>query len=135
MTKRIRSTSAEVRHESGEVSAETVIAVPVVFMVLLMAIQAAVFVHTVHVAQLIAAEGAQAAARYGGGVEVGAQATFRALVELRAQSDGIPRVELNDRVAEVTVNVKVPRVAPFFDLVVTRTAQEPVERVLLPGER
>lgn len=135
MTKQIHSTLADVRHDRGEVSAETVIAIPVVFMVLLIAVQAAVFVHTAHVAQVTAAEGAQAAARYGGGVSAGADTTFRALVELQAQPDGIPRINLSEGVAEVTVALRVPRVAPFFDFVVTRTAREPIERVLLPDER
>jgi len=135
VTRRIRSILAEPRHERGEVSAETVLAVPIIFMVLLMAVQAAVYMHTIHVAQVAAAEGAQAAASYGGGVAVGADTTLRALVELRVRSDDIPVVTVANGVAEVTVGLRVPSVAPFFDLVVSRTAREPVERYLAPGER
>lgn len=135
MTKRIRSISADPRHESGEVSAETVLMVPIVFMVMVIAIQAAVFMHTAHVAQMSATEGAVAAARYGGGVSAGAEATVKALAELRATSTDIPTVNITNGFAEVTVGLRVPRVAPFFDLVVTRSAREPIERFLAPDER
>lgn len=135
MTKQILSISADTRHESGEVSAETVLVVPVVFMVMVIAIQAALFMHTAHVAQLSATEGAAAAARYGGGVSAGAAATVNAIAELRATATDIPVVNITNGVAEVTVGLRVPRVAPFFDLVVTRSAREPVERFLAPDQR
>ncbi len=135
MTKQILSISADTRHESGEVSAETVLMVPVVFMVMVIAIQAALFMHTAHVAQLSATEGAAAAARYGGGVSAGAAATVNAIAELRATATDIPVVNITNGVAEVTVGLRVPRVAPFFDLVVTRSAREPVERFLAPDQR
>ena len=116
-------------------SAETVLAVPIVFMVMLIAIQAAVFMHTAHVAQMSASEGAAAAARYGGGVPAGAEAVSRAIAELRGTATDIPRVSLVNGVAEVEVALRVPRVAPFFDFVVTRIAREPVERFVGPDER
>jgi len=109
--------------------------VPVVFMVMVIAIQAALFMHTAHVAQLSATEGAAAAARYGGGVSAGAAATVNAIAELRATATNIPVVNITNGVAEVTVGLRVPRVAPFFDLVVTRSAREPVERFLAPDQR
>jgi len=135
VTKQILSISADTRHESGEVSAETVLMVPVVFMVMVIAIQAALFMHTAHVAQLSATEGAAAAARYGGGVSAGAAATVNAIAELRATATDIPVVNITNGVAEVTVGLRVPRVAPFFDLVVTRSVREPVERFLAPDQR
>lgn len=116
-------------------SAETVLTIPIVFLVMLIAIQAAVFMHTAHVAQVSATEGASAAARYGGGVAAGAEATAKAIAELRSTATDIPRVSIVDGLAEVEVGLRVPRVAPFFDFVVTRTAREPVERFVAPDER
>lgn len=135
MTKRIPSISADPRHESGEVSAETVLMVPVVFMVMVIAIQAAVFMHTAHVAQMCATEGAAATARFGGGVSAGAEATAIAIAELRGTETDIPKVSITNGIAIVTVGLRVPQVAPFFDLVVTRSAREPVERFMAPDQR
>lgn len=135
VTRQTRSTSADPRYESGEVSAETVLTVPIVFLVMLIAIQAAVFMHTAHVAQVSATEGAAAAARYGGGVAAGAEATARAIAELRSTATDIPKVNIVGGFAEVQVGLRVPRVAPFFDFVVTRSAREPLERFIAPDQR
>lgn len=116
-------------------SAETVLTVPIVFLVMLMAIQVAVFMHTAHVAQVSATEGAAAAARHGGGVAAGAEATARAIAELRSTAKDIPRISIVDGFAEVEVGLRVPQVAPFFDVVVTRTAREPLERFIAPDQR
>lgn len=109
--------------------------VPIVFMVMMIAVQAAVFMHTAHVAQVSATEGVAATARYGGGISAGAEATVKAIAELEATAMDIPAVNIVDGVAEVKVVLRVPRVAPFFDFVVARTAREPVERYLAPDER
>lgn len=116
-------------------SAETVLIIPLVFTLLLVSIQAALFMHTAHSAQVTASEGARAAARFGGGVVAGAEAISTALIELGSTPDGIPSVAIKDGVAQVTVELRIPRVAPFFDLVVSRSATEPVERYLGPTER
>ena len=109
--------------------------VPIVFMVMLIAVQAAVFMHTAHIAQMSATEGVSAAAQFGGGIPAGAQATFRSIAELGAHASDIPKVTISEGVAEVEVTLRVPRVTPFFDLLVTRSAREPVERYLTPDER
>jgi hypothetical protein len=123
------------RRESGEVSAQTVIALPVVFMMLMMAVQATVYVHAAHVAAVAAARGASAGAMIGGTDVAAVSEATSTLADLSARANAMPSFVRRDGSVEVTVAVAVPRVAPFFDLVVTRSAYAREERYVPETER
>ena len=123
------------RHESGEVSAQTVIAVPVVFMMLMMAVQATVYVHTAHVAAVAAARGASAGAMIGGTDVAALSEATKTIAELSARAASMPSFVRDNGSVEVTVYMTVPRVAPFFELVVTRSARAREERYVPETER
>lgn len=123
------------RTERGEVSAQTVIAIPVVFAFLMLAIQATVYVHTAHVASVAAMNAATVGASSGGS-DVGALAeAAHTIAELSARSSAFPTITRDGENVQVTVHLSVPQVAPFFDLTVTRTAREPIERFISEIER
>lgn len=121
--------------ERGEVSAQTVIAIPVVFLFLMIAVQATVYVHTAHVAS-VAAMNAAALGASAGGSDIGAltEAAYT-IAELSARSSEAPTVLRDGETVLVQVSLAVPRVAPFFDLTVTRSAREPIERFVSEIDR
>jgi hypothetical protein len=88
----------------------------------------ALWYHAAQAADSAAADGAAAAARFGGGTGVGAAAVARFAAEAgvrleaeRVEGEGI------DMVASATV--RVPHVLPFWPSTVTRSARAPVERL------
>ena len=123
------------RSDEGEVSAEVVLAVPTVFLVVLLAIQLAMYVHTANVASVSAATGAAATAATGGGPAAGADAAMRTALDLSGRLVSRPSIEWGDGEVAVTVELSVPKVAPFMDLRVARTAREPRERFVPEDER
>jgi len=123
------------RSDAGEVSAEVVLAVPTVFLVVLLAIQLAMYVHTANVASVAAATGAAATAAVGGGPSAGTAAAVRTVVDLSGRLASPPSIEWRDGEVAVTVELSVPKVAPFMDLRVGRTAREPRERFVPEDER
>lgn len=132
-TGHIRSVSNS--DELGETTTQVVLTVPIVLSLLLMAVQGAVYMHTAHVASASAARGAAAGAAINGGSIAAIDAAVRSTAELSAQLVDEPQAMIsNDRVA-VTVNLRVPRVSPFFRLSVSRTAVEPRERFIPEDER
>jgi hypothetical protein len=123
------------RGEPGEISAQTVIAIPVVFMFLMLAVQATVFVHSAHVASVAAMNAASLGAMADGtDVTALAEAT-RTIAELSGRAHGLPSFRRDGNSVEVTVSLAVPQVAPFFDLTVTRSARERIERFVPESER
>lgn len=135
MTRQIRSIWADMRQESGEVSAQTVIAIPVVFMFLMLAVQATVYIHAAHVAAVAATNGASAGASVGGtDVSALAEAT-RTIADLSGRARVLPTFVRGEDSVGVTVSLAVPRVAPFFDLTVTRSVRDRIERFVPETER
>lgn len=125
--KRPRRTSDE-----GAVTAELVVAVPLLMLLILLVIQFGVWAHSVHVAQATASEALSAARVDGAGAADGQ----RRATEVRHQ---IGRHALSHTTVTVTrtadsVRVRItgtaPRVLPlpFLDLPVHATAAGPVER-------
>jgi len=100
-----------------------------------MAVQGAVFMHTANVATASAARGAAAGASMQGGVLAALDATVRSTAELSAQLISDPIAVISNEQVSVTVNLRVPQVAPFFNLSVTRTVIEPRERFIPEDER
>jgi glycine/D-amino acid oxidase-like deaminating enzyme len=121
--------------ESGETTTQVVLAVPIVLSLVLMAVQGAVYIHTAHVASASAARGAAAGAAMNGGVIAALDAAVRSTAELSAQLAQEPQATIGNDLVVVTVNLRVPQVAPFFHLNVSRTVVEPRERFVPENER
>ena len=121
--------------EHGEATAQAVIAVPIVLMVLWLAVQATVFLHGANVASVAANEGAAAAARFGSGSGIGGRVIDHTLSGLGSSHGATWRVVRTSSEVTARVTIKLPRIAPFFPTTVTRSAHEPVERFLKESER
>ena len=121
--------------DRGETTTQVLLAVPVVFSLLLMAVQSAVYFHTANVASVAAAQGAAAAAAVDGGMIPALDAAARMIAELSAESSQVPSVSFTDSDGEVAVHLRVPQVAPFFALTVTRVSREPFERYVAESDR
>ena len=121
--------------DKGETVTQVLLGVPVVFSLLLMAIQGAVFFHTANVASVVAAQSAAAGAALDGGLLPALDTAARTIAELSGQSDSLPQAVITADEVVVTVHLRVPQVAPFFSFTATRVAHEPLERYLSEVER
>lgn len=124
-----------VRTDRGDATAQLVIAVPVVLLVLWLAVQATVFLHGANVAHAAASEGAAVAARYGSSMEAGERAVVRALTGLDSSSRGSWTVRVQGKDVLATVSLRIPQVIPFFPKTVTRSARESLEVFMPEAER
>jgi len=116
------------RGDRGEVGLQVVLLTPLVLLLVLVSVQAALWYHAAQLADSAAADGASAAARYAAGTGAGqaAVAQFVAdaggqLVSAGVSADGTSMV--------ATVSVHVPHVVPGWPDVVTRRASAPIERL------
>jgi hypothetical protein len=107
----------------------------VVFSLLLMAIQGAVFFHTANIASVAAAQSAAAGAAVDGGLLPALDTAARTIAELSGQSYSFPQAVMTTDEVVVTVRLRVPQVAPFFSFTVTRVAHEPLERYISEVDR
>ena len=123
------------RIDRGEATAQAVIAVPIVLLVLWLAVQMTVFLHGANVASAAASEGAAAAARYGSSTGVGERAIERTLAALDSTSTGSWSVRRTAGEAIATVSLSVPRIVPFFPKTVSRSARERLEVFLREADR
>lgn len=123
------------RVERGDASTEAVLLVPIVFLVLLLAVQFAAILHAGNVATAAAAQGAAAAAAHGAGAVDGERASKLAAVELGASLDDEPIVSVDLREATASVSIRVPQIVPGFPQRVTRTVSEVREEFIGEGER
>lgn len=130
-----RKGAANDDQESGETTTQVVLAVPIVLSLILMAVQGAIYMHTAHVASASAARGATAGAAVNGGVIAALDGAVRSAAELSAEFVEEPRATISNDKVVVTVNLRVPQVAPFFHLSVSRTVVEPRERFVAENER
>ena len=121
--------------DSGESVAQTVLVVPVVLSIVWLALQVTVFLHGAHVAAAAASEGAAAASRYGASTQTGVRAAASTLIELDAEAATPPEVVRRGDDIVATVSVRLPRIAPLFSTVVTRSARETKERFITEAER
>lgn len=121
--------------DRGETTTQVLLAVPVVFSLLLLAVQSAVYFHTANVASVAAAQGAAAAAAADGGMIPALDAAARMIAELSAENSQVPSVSFTDSDVAVAVHLRVPQVAPFFALTVTRVSREPFERYVAESDR
>lgn len=113
--------------EPGETVVQVVLAVPIVFSMLLIAIQAMLFMHSAQIASLAASKGASVAANSQGDMVLALNSATRTAAELGAQLVGVPSIDIEGGFASVGVRVAVPNVAPFFPISVLRHREEPLE--------
>jgi hypothetical protein len=121
--------------ERGETVVQVVIAVPIVLSILLIAIQAMLFMHSAQIATLAASKGASVAANSQGNIVQALNTATITAAELGAQLVGSPTAKISDGFATVQVRVAVPNVAPFFPTSVLRQGEEPLESFVPEGER
>ena len=113
--------------EPGETVVQVVFAVPIVLSMLLIAIQAMLFMHSAHIATLAAAKGASIAASADGEIVSAIDSATRTAAELGAQLIGVPSLTVSDGFVAMRVRVAVPNVALFFPSSVERGSEEPLE--------
>ena len=123
------------RWERGDATVESVLLVPVVFLVVLVSVQIAVLFHAHNVATAAAAHGAAAAAAYGAHVLEGERAATVTVAELGGSLKSAPLVVTSARAVEVRVVIGVPQIVPGFPTAVTRSAVEEREVIVTEPER
>ncbi len=120
------------QRDSGETSAQVVLVVPVIILILMLAIQAGLYFHTSNVAGAAAAQGATAASSVNMtssvAVQQGQSSASNFVKAAGAQLFATPLVVISAGIVSVTVKVKVPRIIPFFSSSVGRSVIEPLER-------
>lgn len=121
--------------EPGETVVQIVIAVPIVLSMLLLAIQAMLFMHSAQIASLAAGKGASVVANSQGDVVLGLGSASRVAGELGAQLIGVPIANVENGFASVRVRVTVPNLVPFFPSSVLRQSKEPLESFVPEGDR
>lgn len=121
--------------EPGETVVQVVIAVPIVLSMLLIAIQAMLFMHSAQIASLAASKGASVAANSQGNVAMALNSATITAAELGAQLVGLPTAIIDDGFASVQVRVEVPNVAPFFPSSVLRQGLESLESFVEEDDR
>ena len=121
--------------DRGDTVLEVVIAVPIVLTLLLIAVQAMLFMHSAHIATLSAAKGASIAASADGEIISAIDSATRTAAELGAQLVGTPSLTVNDGFVVMRVRVVVPNVAVFFASSVERGSEEPLEDFVPEDER
>jgi hypothetical protein len=102
---------------------------------LLIAIQAMLFMHSAQIASLAASKGASIAATSQGDVVEALNSVTLTAVELGAQLVGTPTAVIENDFALVHVRVAVPIVAPFFPDSVLRHGIEPLENFVQEVDR
>ena len=120
------------QRDKGETSAQVVLVVPVIILVLMLAIQAGLYFHTSNVAGAAAAQGATAASSVtitsSVALQLGQTSASNFVMAAGAQLFATPLVVVSAGMVSVTVQVKVPRIIPFFSSSVGRSVIEPLER-------
>ena len=120
------------QRDSGETSAQVVLVVPVIILILMLAIQAGLYFHTSNVAGAAAAQGATAASSVNMtssiAIQQGQTSASSFVMAAGAQLFATPLVVVSAGMVSVTVQVKVPRIIPFFSSSVGRSVIEPLER-------
>lgn len=127
--------NARPRRDRGEATAQLVIVIPAIILLLLIGVQAAVWFHAAHVATAVAARGAAAGSVVDGGAGMASRAARELAADLNADLSESPTVVVSDRTVSVRVTVEVPRIAPFFPRRVSRFAVEPREEFLSEDQR
>jgi Flp pilus assembly protein TadG len=119
--------------DRGVAVVEHVVLVPVVLLLVLLGVQAAVWFHAANVAEHAAARGVSVASRRGVSNAAGAA---EAATTVRDSGSTLLGVAVSGTsTVRATVTVAVHRVVPLFPASVTRSASEPEERYIPEDER
>ena len=121
--------------EDGTVSAELVIVMPVLMMLVMLVVQFALWQHAQHVAEAAAQRGAETARVEGGTDAQGRDVAQSAIRQIGGGLLVSPSVSISRNAGVVTVQVSgtAQPVVPFLSLGVSATAQGPVERFVPQG--
>jgi len=112
---------------------EHAVLLPVVLLIVLLGVQAAVYFHAANVAEHASSRGVSVASRHGVGNAAGAA---EAAATVRESGSRLVSVSVTgSTTVRASVTVAVSRVVPFFPASVTRSASEPEERYLREDER
>lgn len=111
-----------------------VIIIPTVLLVLLLAIQGALYFHVSHVAGAAAAQGASSASAKdltpSEAVRRGRERADSLAADAGTELVAPTEVVVSGDVVQVTVRAQVPRIILFFPAIATRTVIEPRERFI-----
>ena len=124
--------------DRGEMTTQVVLVVPVVALILMIAIQAAIYFHTSNVAGAAASQGAAAAVRKDSTTAAtiaGREAAMALMSDAGVVLIETPEVTVNVQTISVVVRARVPSVVPYFPSVVLRSATEPREMFLTEAMR
>ena len=124
-----------ISRDRGETTTQIVVLVPVLMLLVLLVVQAALWFHTANIAQAGAARGAAAGAPVSASARAAAGAAVLTVSENGGHLVGPPIVAVGDRTVQVSVSLAVPQVVPFFPDVVTRVQLEPRERFIPEDQR
>jgi hypothetical protein len=112
---------------------EVVILAPVVLLLVLLGVQAAVYFHAANVAEHASSRGVSVASRYGATNSDGVAEATATVRDSGSTLAGVSATGGDTVVLRVTVTVH--RIVPFFPSSVTRMATEPKERYVPEDER
>ena len=121
--------------EKGETVTQTVLAVPVLLAILLLALQVTVNYHAGNVANTSAVQAARAVAAVGATSERAGQVAQSVVQQLDAQLVGTVVVEQRDGQVIVKVNIRTPQIFPGLGGSVTSEVEIPKERFISELER
>jgi hypothetical protein len=114
---------------------EHVLVVPVVLLLTLIGVQAALALHAANVASSAAAQGAAAGAARDASLEQAREVAAATVAELGGRIADPPLATVVADEVVVEVEVRVPSVVPLFPTTVRRQAHEPVERFVPEPQR
>jgi Flp pilus assembly protein TadG len=123
------------RRDRGEATTQLVVLTPVLILLVFLGVQAAIYFHAANVAAAADSQGAAAGAPLGAGPDAAVAAAQQTVADLDGASVGAPSVSAGGGFVEVTVEVAVPRIVPFFPTSVRRTSIEPIERFVPESDR
>ncbi len=127
MTRQRRAAPAG--RQTGAVTAELVVATPLLLLLVLLVVQFALWQHGLHVATAAAEEGARAARLEGGTAAAGAARTREFLATLGPNLVVGPRVTVqrSQTTARVEIHATAERLVPWLSLPIHAVAEGPVE--------
>jgi TadE-like protein len=120
--------------ERGETTMQIVIIVPVLMLMILLGVQAAIWFHAANVAQVAASRGAGVGSTRSGGEAAATTEAEHVVLDNQAEL-ALVFVEAGTETVSVSVTVEIPHLVPFFPDRVTRTQTEPIERFVSEADR
>ena len=121
--------------DRGEATTQLVVLTPLLILLVFLGIQTAIYFHAANVAAAAASQGAAAGSPVGSGAADAAAVAGQTIADLEGDAVRAPEVVSGGGVVEVTVEIAVPRIVPFFPATVRRTAVEPIERFVPESDR